>query len=108
MEFFCTRHNLGEVVKILTENKVKIDRTQQLKFTDWTNRSNVKKSMSIISELERRSWALVKVFDPVPKIEKLRKHHNAYKSFLRKKDKPTFVPPLTNPSENIGSIVLKD
>ena len=107
MENFCTRHQLGEVIKIMMDGKIKITGTQRLNFIDNTNIANAKKAVSMVKKLERGLWALVKACNPNPKLEKLRKERNKLKK-SPKKEKTTFVPPLTNPAENAGYVVFKD
>ena len=53
MDNFCTIHQIGEVVKTLTDGKTKVSMTQKKYFIDTTNQAHVKKSIAMIYKLER-------------------------------------------------------
>ena len=52
MEFFCTKHQLGEVVITITDVKKKIA-VQKCNLIDAVNRCCVKKYMAMVDKLER-------------------------------------------------------
>ena len=108
IDSFYTRHQLGEVVKKLTDNKTKIYGTQKFNLIDATNRTYVKKAMSMVEKLERGSWALVRAYDKVDDLDKLRREHNKLQKNLPSNERKPFTPPTSQVADKAGYIIFKD
>jgi hypothetical protein len=63
MDNFYTRHNLGEKLKLLTDDEVRITGTCRLNVIQANNKVGVKKGIDMLKNKERGTWVLVQAFN---------------------------------------------
>ena len=75
MDSFHTRHQIGKVVKMMTDGSAKITGTQKFTLVDATNRIHLKQGIAEIKKKPRGSWELVRACNKHPELDKLKKEH---------------------------------
>lgn len=63
MENYYTHHLLAKQLKILTDDEINVLLTDRINNLDAIHRTNVKKALTELQNVERGSWCLCHVYD---------------------------------------------
>lgn len=121
MDYFYTRHNLANTVRVMTQGKVRITGTVRMNFVDATNKENAMKAMAEMKDAEQRSWKLVAAFNASLDLQSRKRIHKATEARLRNQKMngalgyesgasytSAFEKPMGDQSPNARYIVFKD
>lgn len=105
---FYTRHTLAKELQGITDNEARLIGTVKFTNVDATNRKHLSEAMSMLKDAPRGSWCLVRAYDKIPDLEKLRRKHVAAEKKKPANQRTQFVAPTELVAENAGYIFWKD
>lgn len=105
---FYTRHTLAEVLKRITDGEARLCGTVKFSNVDATNRHYLTTAIALMKDSTRGDWKLVRAYNKLPDLEKLKRQHAALQKRLPMAKKTPFVAPHDNIADNAGYIVWKD
>ena len=90
---FYTSHKLSKLVLTTTDGKLKITGTCRFNKIDATNRTYVRKGLEMLDKMDRGSWILVRAYDMVEDLDKMRRKFNEIESKKTEKQRKNSSPP---------------
>ncbi len=103
---FYTRHALGQKMKEISNNELKLCGTVRLNFVDEVNKVNVIEGIEMMKKAERGDWVLVPAFNFEQNHEK---EKNAFlKEQKKKKTRRKYEPKMGDQVDNAGFILFMD
>ena len=110
--FYCdnyyTRHSLASELKRITDGEARIIGTIKYNLVDSTNRLHLAKAMRMVEVQERGVWCLVRCYNPVDDLEKLKREWVKQEKKKPEKKRKKIIAPTRNIAEDCGFLLWKD
>ena len=108
MDTYYTCHIMAVVLNKITNGDAYIIGTVRLNNIDATNKVLVLKGISMIKDMHRGAWVLVRAHDKVSNYDELKKQHLREQKMKKIANCLPFTVPVESPADRAGYILFKD